>query len=117
MLTRIYQHADDGSELCFYIDSQGKLSGKELSRLQWLIAETYRSENTRMESALIPGSFVEIGPRLNVETPFSSNAVAIAHAMGITKVRRIEHSVRYVLSESQDETTILADHLAATGTN
>jgi len=111
MLTCIYQHADDGSEICFYVDSQGKLSRRELSQLQWLIAETYQSGNTRMESALTSDSFVEIGPRLSVETPFSSNAVAISHAMGITKVRRIEHSVRRIVTDSQDEATILADHL------
>tara|TARA_Y100000031_G_scaffold150898_2_gene191107 strand:- start:18981 stop:22769 length:3789 start_codon:yes stop_codon:yes gene_type:complete len=102
---------DDGSELCFYVDSQGKLSDRELRQLQWLIAETYQSGNTQMEPALTPGSFIEIGPRLNVETPFSSNAVAISHAMGITKIRRIEHSVRYIVTGSQDKATILADFL------
>ena len=70
MLTRIYRYVDDGSELCFYVDSQGKLSDRELRQLQWLIAETYQSGNTQMEPALTPGSFIEIGPRLNVETPF-----------------------------------------------
>ncbi len=111
MFTRIYQHADDGSEICFYVDSQGKLSSRELQQLQWLIAETYQLGNTRMESALMPGSFVEIGPRLSVETPFSSNAVAISHAMGITKVQRIEHSVRYVLTDSQNKSEVLANYL------
>ena len=111
MLTCIYKHMDDGSEICFYVDSQSKLSSRELQQLKWLVAETYQSDNTRMESVLIPGSFVEIGPRLSVETPFSSNAIAIARAMDIAKIRRIEYSVRHVVSESQNEAKILANHL------
>lgn len=49
MLTRIYQQNDNGGEFCFYIDSQGKLSQKELSQLQWLVAETYQSGQTRLD--------------------------------------------------------------------
>ena len=111
MLTRIYQQTDDGSELCFYIDSQGEISKGDISKLQWLISETYQPDKTGMESTLKRDNFVEIGPRLNVETPFSSNAVAIAHAIGITNVRRIEHSIRHIVTPSQDKTAIIEAYL------
>lgn len=42
---------------------------------------------------------VEIGPRLNFSTAFSTNAVSICEASGITKkVQRIERSTLYFIS-------------------
>lgn len=42
---------------------------------------------------------VEIGPRLNISTAFSTNAVSICEASGITKkVQRIERSTLYFIS-------------------
>jgi phosphoribosylformylglycinamidine synthase len=42
---------------------------------------------------------VEIGPRINVETAFSTNAVGICRACGLTAVKRIEMSRRYKLKK------------------
>lgn len=111
MLTTFYRLNDDGTESCFYVDSQTQLSVSDMSKLIWLITETYQKDRTKTRSFLEQGSFVEIGPRLSVETSFSSNAVTIAQAMGMTKIRRIEHSVRYVISSLQDEVMILTKHL------
>jgi len=40
---------------------------------------------------------VEVGPRLNFTTAWSTNAVAICHACGLKKITRIERSRRYEL--------------------
>lgn len=84
------QHA--AHEECFYIDLRAGLNPQQLNDLKWLLSEplTVVSE----ESCFSGDDVVEIGPRLSVETPLSSNAVAICASMGII-VRRIERSVRY----------------------
>ncbi len=40
------------------------------------------------------GEVMEVGPRLSVETPFSSNAVGICRLMGLPVIR-VEQSTRY----------------------
>jgi len=40
---------------------------------------------------------IEVGPRMNFTTAWSSNAVSVCHACGLTKVKRIERSRRYRL--------------------
>lgn len=40
---------------------------------------------------------VEVGPRMNFTTAWSTNAVSVCHACGLTKVKRIERSRRYKL--------------------
>ena len=59
-----------------------------LDRLLWLIdgATLFPCYNAQ--------DVTEVGPRLSVETPFSSNATAICAAMGIP-VSRLEQSLRY----------------------
>ena len=100
MLTRLYRQMEGRTEQCFYVESSEPLTAEETKRVMWLIAETFEPEQTRFEP-FIPNKLVlEIGPRLNVETPFSSNAVAICHSMGLTKVTRIERSQRFPLADS-----------------
>lgn len=52
---------------------------------------------------------VEIGPRLAVETPFSSNATAILRSIGLP-VSRVERSMRYPLG-AYDRQQLVASHL------
>ena len=53
-------------------------------------------------------ALVEIGPRLNFETAYSTNAVAICHSCGIDKVQRFERSRRYILSPGTDRPGFIA---------
>jgi phosphoribosylformylglycinamidine synthase len=97
-------------EVCFYIEMISEMTLAELQKLRWVIAETFEPLLTGDRHSYSEGSFVEIGPRLNVETPFSTNAVAICHAMGLDKVVRIEQSKIYKLDGATRE-EILAQHL------
>jgi len=95
MMIRLYRRSAGqraASEECFYIDLATALPPRQVELLQWLLTEplTIVSE----KSCFADADVVEIGPRLSVETPFSSNAVAICSSMGLA-VRRIERSVRY----------------------
>lgn len=96
---RMYRlHVPQGTESGYYIETSRTLTALELAMLRWLIAETFEPDLTSMISSLQPYQYVEIGPRLSIETPFSSNAVAICRAMGLDCVTRIERTRRIPLS-------------------
>ncbi len=92
---------DLNTEFCFYINLTEDLTNEELKRLKWLLSETFEPENLSdrsflnnrktYESSLI----VEVGPRMNFTTSWSTNAVSVCHACGIRKINRIERSRRY----------------------
>ena len=48
-------------------------------------------------SLFTPCSIIEVGPRMNFTTTWSTNAVSVCHACGVTKITRIERSRRYKL--------------------
>lgn len=101
MIYRMYRQMDSGLELGFYVETTGQLSEPELQQLQWLIAETFEPAKTGLEPSLT-ADVVEIGPRLSIETPFSSNAVSICQAMGLGRITRIERTHRYAGNGSSD---------------
>lgn len=93
-MLRIYRQPDGQRSLeeCFYIGSELAITAAQMQVLQWLIAGP--GDTLRLLSAFADKHVVEIGPRLSVETPFSSSAVAICQSLGLA-VLRIEKSVRY----------------------
>lgn len=95
MITKLYRRLSNTAELGFYIETSSPLSTQELKKLQWLIAETFEPDWTRSEPFMLPSDIVEIGPRLSIETPFSSNAVSICWSMGLKQVVRVERTHRY----------------------
>ncbi|MDP3955333.1 MAG: phosphoribosylformylglycinamidine synthase, partial [bacterium] len=97
-------------EVCFYVETVLEMTAEELKMLRWVITETFEPMLVYGFPSYSDGSVVEIGPRLNVETPFSTNAVAICHAMGLDKVSRIEPSRLFNLNGTTRE-EIIAVHL------
>jgi phosphoribosylformylglycinamidine synthase len=97
-------------EVCFYIETVVALAEEELTKLRWIIAETFEPLLVYEYPRRGESSLVEIGPRINVETPFSTNAVAICHAMGLDKVTRIETSRLFSLNGTGRE-EVLANNL------
>ncbi len=99
-IERFYRKQSEREELCFNIETSAPLTEEELERLKWLLAEGYAFDNLRKRSFLSSkkGSYpVEVGPRLNFETPASSNAVSICRAIGLEKITRLEVSRRTLL--------------------
>jgi len=85
-----------GTEWCYYAELSAPLEPQKLSRLWWLLSETFDQKGFGEESFLADSmTVVEIGPRLNFETAWSSTAVSICHACGLTEVTRLERSIRY----------------------
>ena len=84
-------------ENCFYIDIEQELSAKQVTILDWLLAETFEPLNYSTKSKL-HGTVLEVGPRVEIVTPWSTNAVKICHSCGLTLVKRIERSRRYQIT-------------------
>jgi phosphoribosylformylglycinamidine synthase len=90
------------TEYCFYIEAREPLLNGETDLLRWLLSETFEPGNFSEESFLNdhgpqitdPG-IVEVGPRMNFTTAWSTNAVSVCHACGLNKITRIERSRRF----------------------
>jgi phosphoribosylformylglycinamidine synthase len=92
------------TEYCFNIDAGEALTKEELGIFRWLLSETFEPENFSNESFLTCHTslvtrhcLVEVGPRMNFTTAWSTNTVSVCHACGLTKIKRVERSRRYKL--------------------
>ena len=92
-----YRQIDPNLEYCFYVEASETLSADEVKIISWLLAETFAPQKLSRESRLVGSpdfKIIEIGPLLNFATPFSTNAVSIIRNCGISKVTRLERSIR-----------------------
>ena len=107
-MLHFYRLVDKSFEYCFNIEASGKLTQKETKILKWLLSETFEPKNFKKASLLNPSLslsqsvVVEIGPRLNFETAYSTNAVAICLACGLKKISRLERSRRYLINQEKN---------------
>jgi len=89
------------SEYCYYIQTTDTLSTDQEEVLTWLLAETFEPDRFSKESFLKEkGVVIEVGPRMNFTTAWSTNAVSICHASGLFSISRIERARRYLLQST-----------------
>ncbi len=72
----------------FAVESEGILSSETIKKLEWLFSN----------SSYIPAKIIKskyVGPRANMITPWSTNAVEITQNMGINGIKRIEEFFSY----------------------
>lgn len=100
---------DIQTENCFYVEAAEPLLAPELEILRWLLSETFEPDNFAEESFLegakaVGGDrrIIEVGPRMNFMTAWSTNAVSVCHACGLSKITRIERSRRFKFVLSED---------------
>ena len=100
---------DIQTEYCFNIETTQSLTSEELKVLRWLLSETFEPENfsdksflTHYASLITHHCLLEVGPRMNFTTAWSTNAVSVCHACGLNKIMRIERSRRYKLIRTQN---------------
>ena len=95
------------TEICYNVSVQDgyRLEGAQLENLLWLLRDSFQEESVRQtsflnetEAGIDCSSFlIEIGPRLNFSTAWSTNAVSICNSIGLVSVDRIERSCRYLI--------------------
>ncbi|XP_038668127.1 phosphoribosylformylglycinamidine synthase [Scyliorhinus canicula] len=95
-------------EFCFNVNWTGSTSPSphERHKLTWIFQSPFNSQSISTEPFLSEsdgGLLVEIGPRLNFSTAWSTNAVSMCQAIGLTAVDRIECSRRYLLKVYEEE--------------
>lgn len=85
------------TEYCFNIETSGPMGEAELDKLRWLLAETFEPDRLASEGFLALHRVLEVGPRMNFTTAWSTNAVSVCRACGLDKILRIERSRRFLL--------------------
>lgn len=96
------------NELCFNVGSTRPLTEAEIFQLRQILADGFISQTVQSETFFPNEKMIEVGPRLNVATPWSSNMVSICQATGLGVITRMECSRRYVFSVGQDEAAFVA---------
>lgn len=99
---KLYPHLTITSELCYNVELTGceSLGDKEKAVLLWLFRPPHQAQPLCEKPSLSEGSggtLVEIGPRLNFSTAWSTNAVSICQSAGLTNVTRVEMSRRFLI--------------------
>lgn len=97
-------------ERCFHLEHGGDEVEHPLALedlLVWLVKQPMNSGRSLTRQAILQATgerqlLLEIGPRFNFSTPFSTNCVNIFHNLGYTEVRRMEASTRYLLTFNDD---------------
>ncbi len=98
-------------EYCFNVETSAPLNSDELSILKQLLADGFVSETISTQPISTGGrDEVELGPRMNFATAYSTNIVAICQTCGLEKVTRIERSRRYSLSPGADKECFIREH-------
>src|SRR5208337_5529977 len=92
----------EGAEKQIYaVKSKQPLQDTEIQKLEWLMGQVNQTH-----SDLIPGLF--IGPRVEMISPWSTNAVEITQNMGIHDIDRIEEFYRIVSEENPYDRMIIS---------
>ncbi|OGQ96378.1 MAG: phosphoribosylformylglycinamidine synthase [Deltaproteobacteria bacterium RIFOXYD12_FULL_57_12] len=107
-IRQLYRKIDDTFEYCFNIESVEPLRDREVVLLQQLLADGFIPATVGTVSYFAGRQVVEVGPRLNFATAWSSNMVSICQATGLANVTRVERSRRYVLDAQTDPVAFAA---------
>ena len=82
-ITRLYRRIDATRAYCFNIESSRTLTDQELDQLRLLLADGFLIDTVSLTPVLEGERVVEVGPRLNFATAWSSNMVSICRATGL----------------------------------
>ncbi len=109
-ITRLYRRIDATRAYCFNIESSRTLTDQELGQLRLLLADGFLIDTVSLTPVLEGDRVIEVGPRLNFATAWSSNMVSICRATGLDCVSRAERSRRYQVPEDEDMQAFIAAH-------
>lgn len=110
------------SEICYYVELEHALNEAEYQKLIWILSTPFdatalseASKFTESHDQEAATCTIEIGPRLSFSTPFSTNAVAMCKAVGLTSVTRLEMSQRFELqlAPQEDSGVLLTEDVAS----
>ncbi len=89
-------------EYCFNIETIIPLDEEEKIKLKLVLCDGFILETITEKSQIIK-QVTEIGPRLGIETSRSTNMLSICQTIGLTKITRIERSIRYLSNKESQQ--------------
>ena len=110
IVSQLYRKVSSNQEYCFNIESNRALTDEERMRLRLILADGFLAESVTITPALTGERVVEMGPRLNFATAWSSNMVSICRATGLDMVVRVERSNRYLVEAGVDLDAFIRDN-------
>ncbi len=109
-VVQLYRAIDETRAYCFNVESTQPLTDREMQCLRLVLADGLLIETVSSSPLLTGDRVVEVGPRLNFATAWSSNMVSICKAIGLQTISRIERSRRYLVPEGLDIDEFIASH-------
>ena len=103
--TTMIHFFENQSKTVFAVQTQNEISAQDISKLNWLFADS-----NKIEKSVLTDFFV--GPRATMITPWSTNAVEITQNMGISGIIRIEE-FKAVSEEFSDFDPMLSQKYSA----
>ncbi|WP_319587470.1 phosphoribosylformylglycinamidine synthase [uncultured Desulfobulbus sp.] len=110
LVTQLHRHLRADFAYCFNIESSQPLEPHEMERLRLILADGFLIDTVTFEPTLIGERVVEVGPRLNFATAWSSNLVSICRAVGLDVINRVERSRRYLVPQDQAVDAFVANN-------
>ncbi len=107
---QFYREINDSFAYCFNVETNRDLSAEETEKLRLLLAEGFLAATVRDIPVLSGSRVIEVGPRLNFATAWSSNMVSICKAIGLDSISRVERSRRYLVPEGEDMEKFIRQH-------
>jgi len=107
---QFYLRVSDEFEYCFNIAANAPLAPVHIERLRQLLGDGFVSASVLETPHLAGDRVVEVGPRLNFATAWSSNLVSICQAVGLPQVTRVERSRRLRVPDGADVPAFAAAH-------
>ncbi|XP_030626914.1 phosphoribosylformylglycinamidine synthase isoform X2 [Chanos chanos] len=111
--TALYPGVSIVTELCYNVElsDPGSFNEKQKDVLRWLFSPPQFDglcEEPTLKAAQ-GEKMVEIGPRLNFSTAWSTNAVSICQSAGLQQVSRVELSRRHLIKPRDGQNGTLGD--------
>ncbi len=97
-------------EYCFNVETSESLTDEELAKLKQLLADGFVANRIFDRPHYVFEEVIELGPRMNFATAFSTNMVAICQSCGLGKVTRVERSRLYILPDGVNRLAFVAEH-------
>ena len=110
-ILHLFLEKDEETEYCFNVETTKPLNSGELLILKHLVTDGFIPASISMKPRNPNGNnVVEVGPRMNFATAYSTNLVAICQTCGLEKVTRIERSRRHLLPSGSDVAQFVNAH-------
>lgn len=110
-IIHLFSEWNAGMQYCYNVASNGKLNKSEVQILKAILGDGFSGKGISASSVVLKSTgVVEIGPRKNFATFWSTNFVSACHAAGLGKIIRAERSQRYQFPEGVNQAEFVEAH-------